>query len=55
MTKEELESGISSSDVERTSSIKKQKRDIFGMVFCACVHVCVWGRGGGGGGGGGGG
>jgi len=41
MTKEEVESGISSRDVERTSSIKKQKRDIFGIMFCVCECVYV--------------
>lgn len=33
MTNEEFESGTSSSEVDLTSSIKKQNSDIFGMVF----------------------
>ena len=31
MTKQEVESGISRADVERTSSIRKQNRDILGV------------------------
>ena len=34
MTKQELESGISKDEADRTSSIKKQNRDILGMGFC---------------------
>ncbi len=34
MAKQELESGISRDVVERTSSSKKQNRDILGMGFC---------------------
>ena len=38
MTKHEFESGISKGDAERTSSIKKQNRDILGMVLCKERH-----------------
>lgn len=45
ITKQELESGISKDEADRTSSIKKQNRDILGMGFCkkgGTLHMKGW-------------
>ena len=34
ITKQESESGTSREEEDRTSSIRKQNRDVFGVVFC---------------------